>query len=80
MASRHSDTAAAVAETLRLAHAWLAYLLTRLGEETVRVEAADLRRALDELSCSVSREGNSYVIALHAPAHKATAAEEAEHV
>ena len=56
--------AAAMEETLRLYHAWLGYLLTQRGEETVRVKAADIKRALESLSCSVAREGDEYVIRL----------------
>lgn len=55
---------AAMEETLRLYHAWLGYLLTLQGQEVLRVKAADLRRALESLSCSVSREGEEYVIRL----------------
>ncbi len=55
-------TAAAVEETLRLYDGWLSYLLTRLGTDTVRVEAADLRDALATLSCRVERDGSGYVI------------------
>lgn len=55
---------AAMEETLRLYHAWLGYLLTRQGEEVLRVRAEDIRRALDALSCSVTREGEDYVIRL----------------
>ncbi len=55
---------AAMEETLRLYHAWLGYLLTRQGEDVLRVKAADIRRALEALSCSVTREGDEYVIRL----------------
>ena len=55
---------AAMEETLRLYHAWLGYLLTLQGEEVLRVKAADIRRALEALSCSVTREGDEYVIRL----------------
>ena len=55
---------AAMEETLRLYHAWLGYLLTMQGADTLRVKAADIRRALDDLSCSVSREGDEYIIRL----------------
>ncbi len=56
--------ARAVEEALRLYHAWLAYLLMRLGEGTVRVPAEDIRRALEGFTCTVSRDGEDYVIAL----------------
>lgn len=58
--------AAAVEETLRLYHAWLGYLLTRQGEADLRVKAEDIRAALDRFSCSVTREGEEYVIRLQA--------------
>lgn len=53
-----------VEETLKLYHAWLGYLLTRLHTETLRVKAADIGRALDGFSCAVTREGEEYVIRL----------------
>lgn len=52
----------ALEETLRLYHAWLGYLLRRMGCDTLRVAAGDIRRALEGFSCSVSREGEEYVI------------------
>ena len=55
---------AAVEETIRLYHAWLGYLLTRQGEQVLRVGVEDIRRALDALSCRVTREGEEYVICL----------------
>ena len=58
------DITAAMAETLQLYHAWLGYLLTLRGSDTLRVKAEDIRRALDQLSCSVTREGDEYVICL----------------
>lgn len=66
MKNRTDALSPAVSETLRLYHGWLSYLLTRLGEETVRVEADDLSRAIRELSCSVSKEGSAYIIRLGA--------------
>ncbi len=54
----------AVKETLHICRCWMAYLLTRIGESSIRVEAADLTRALDELSCHVERDGHAYVIQL----------------
>lgn len=57
-----SGLSAAAEETLALYHAWLGYLLSRLGEETLRVPVADISAALGQLCCSVSREGGEYVI------------------
>ena len=54
----------AVEETLKLYHAWLGYLLTRLKTDVLRVRTEDIRRALDGFSCAVSREGEEYVIRL----------------
>lgn len=54
----------AMDETLRLYHAWLGYLIRRLGEETLRVPVGEIRRALEDFSCTVSREGEDYVITL----------------
>lgn len=59
-----SAITAAMEETLKLYHAWLGYLLTRQGADTLRVKAEDIRRALEQLSCTVSREGEEYVIDL----------------
>ena len=55
---------AAMEETLRLYHAWLGYLLTLQGQEVLRVKAEDIRAALGTLSCTVTREGDEYVIRL----------------
>ncbi len=55
---------AAVTETLRLSCAWIAYLLHRLGEPTLRIPAADITAALDTLSCSVEKDGEDYIITL----------------
>lgn len=52
----------AVSEALRLYHAWLGYLLKRLGEQEVRVPARELAEALGRLSCTARREGEEYVI------------------
>ncbi len=54
----------AVLETFRLYHAWLGYLLRRLGETEIRVPVAELTRALGQTSCAARREGNEYVITL----------------
>ncbi len=59
-----SVSLSAVEETLRLYDGWLAYLLTRLGENTLRVEAAALSEALRTLHCRVERDGSGYVIHL----------------
>ena len=59
---RGGMSAAAVEETLRLYHAWLAYLLERQGDEVLRVKAEDIRTALERFACSVAREGDEYVI------------------
>ena len=59
---RERAAEAAMDETLRLYGGWLAYLLTRLGEDVIRVPAEDLRHALEHLSCGVTKEGDAYVI------------------
>ena len=61
---RPADLTPAVSQTLSLYHAWLGYLLDRLGQETVRVQVRDIQKALDTLSCQVSREDDAYVIRL----------------
>ena len=66
----------AVRETIRLYHAWLGYLLRRLGEEEVRVPAGELRQALGRLTCRVGREGGDYVISFADSADAATAGKE----
>ena len=62
--ARRDSSADAVFETMRLYHAWIGYLLTRLGERTVRVQAEDIRASMDKFQCLVSREGDAYVIRL----------------
>ena len=62
----NATRANAVYETMRLYHAWIGYLLTRLGERTVRVQVEDIRNAMDRFRCSVSREADAYVIRLGA--------------
>ncbi|MBQ9151810.1 MAG: hypothetical protein IJX72_06135 [Clostridia bacterium] len=57
---------AAMEETLKLYHAWLGYLLTLLQADTLRVKVADIKTALDDFSCTVTREGDEYVIHLQA--------------
>ncbi len=59
-------------ETMQLYNGWLAYLLTRLGESTVRVERADLANALRTLSCRVERDGEAYIIRMGAEEDAAT--------
>ena len=54
----------AVEETLKLYHAWLGYLLTLVNADTLRVKASDITSALDHFSCTVTREGEEYVIRL----------------
>ena len=61
-----TDADRAVSETLQLYHAWLGYLLRRLGQDEVRVPAAELRQALGHLACRVRREGGDYVISFAA--------------
>ena len=61
-----TDADRAVSETLQLYHAWLGYLLRRLGQDEVRVPAAELRQALGRLACRVRREGGDYVISFAA--------------
>ena len=51
---------------MQLYHAWLGYLLRRLGQDEVRVPAAELRQALGHLACRVRREGGDYVISFAA--------------
>jgi len=53
-----------VEETMKLYHAWLGYLLTRLESDTLRVKASDITSALDKFTCTVTREGDEYVICL----------------
>lgn len=55
---------AAVEETLKLYHAWLGYLLTLFKADTLRVKASDITSALDNFTCTVTREGEEYVIHL----------------
>ena len=61
---KNPELTPAVSETLRLYHAWLGYLLRRMGEDTLRVKVADITGALDGFTCSVRREGDEYVIDL----------------
>ena len=55
---------AAVEELLRIYHAWLGYLLVRSEADTLRVKVSDITSALDNFSCTVTREGDEYVIRL----------------
>ena len=55
---------AAVEETMKLYHAWLGYLLTLSKADTLRVKASDITSALDNFTCTVTREGDEYIIQL----------------
>ena len=61
---RYKLLPAAVEETLKLYHAWLGYLLTLVKADTIRVKATDITKALDSFTCTVTREGDEYVIHL----------------
>jgi hypothetical protein len=61
---RYKLLPAAIEETLKLYHAWLGYLLTLIKADTIRVKASDITKALDNFTCTVSREGDEYVIRL----------------
>jgi hypothetical protein len=61
---RYKLLPAAIEETLKLYHAWLGYLLTLIKADTIRVNASDITKALDSFTCTVSREGDEYVIRL----------------
>ena len=61
---RYKLLPAAMEETLKLYHAWLGYLLTLIEADTLRVKASDITSALDRFTCTVSREGDEYVIHL----------------
>ena len=61
---RYKLLPAAVEETLKLYHAWLGYLLTLVKADTIRVKATDITKALDSFTCTVTREGEEYVIRL----------------
>ena len=54
----------AVEQTMKIYHAWLGYLLTRCEADTLRVKVSDITSALDNFTCTVSREGDEYVIRL----------------
>ena len=54
-------------ETRGLYHAWLRYLLTLMGADTLRVKASDVAAVLDGVTCTVTREGDEYVIRLDRP-------------
>ena len=64
------NLSAAMEETLRLYHAWLGYLLrdrlsdrlAACGEDVLRVKAADITDALGRYACTVTRDGEDYVI------------------
>lgn len=61
---RYKLLPAAVEETLKLYHAWLGYLLSLIQADTLRVKASDITAALDKFTCTVTREGDEYVIHL----------------
>ena len=61
---RYKLLPAAMEETLKLYHAWLGYLLTMIEADTLRVKASDITSALDRFTCTVTREGEEYVIHL----------------
>ena len=61
---RYKLLPAAMEETLKLYHAWLGYLLTLVKADTLRVKASDITSALDSFTCTVTREGDEYVIHL----------------
>ena len=54
----------AMEETLKLYHAWLGYLLSLIQADTLRVKASDITAALDKFTCTVTREGDEYIIHL----------------
>ncbi len=59
---RYKLLPAAVEETMKLYYAWLGYLLTLMKADTLRVKASDITAALDSFTCTVTREGDEYVI------------------
>lgn len=61
---RYKLCPSAVEQTLQLYHAWLGYLLTLVQADTLRVKASDITTALDRFTCSITREGDEYVIHL----------------
>ena len=61
---RYKLVPAAMEETLKLYHAWLGYLLTLVEADTLRVKASDITSALDRFTCTVTKEGEEYVIHL----------------
>ena len=61
---RYKLLPAALEETLKLYHAWLGYLLTLVEADTLRVKASDITSALDRFTCTVTKEGEEYVIHL----------------
>lgn len=59
---RYKLLPAAVEETMKLYHAWLGYLLSLVQADTLRVKVSDITTALDCFTCTVTREGDEYVI------------------
>lgn len=51
-------------EAKKLYDAWLGYLLGLVGTDTLRVKADDISKALEGLSCAVTRDGDEYVISI----------------
>ena len=49
-------------ELLRVYGAWLGYLLSRLGEEKIRVGVSEISHELDTVCVRAWREGEEYVI------------------
>jgi hypothetical protein len=50
-----------------LYHAWLRYLLTLMGADTLRVKVSDVTAVLDGITCTVAQEGDEYVIRIDRP-------------
>ena len=59
---RYKLLPAAVEETMKLYHAWLGYLLSLAQADTLRVKVTDITTALDRFTCTVTREGDEYII------------------
>ena len=57
----------AVEETMRLYHVWFRYLLTLMGADILRVKVSDVAAVLDGIACTVTREGDEYVIRIDRP-------------
>ena len=57
----------AVEETMGLYHAWLRYLLNLVGTDTLRVKVSDVVAVAEGVTCTVTREGDEYVIRIDRP-------------